>query len=386
MATVERGQRLALSEGDEVVLVPRAGVVVHGELPLWDLPPTEAEGQRVGRHAGSGDVHEPAAEVVSVPRVPVPAGGRRFGRDALRAERAAGEMVLSPVAAQALADSPQWEVSDWEIVPGLRMLAVRTPTLPPATHTNVFLVGTERLVLIEPAPVAARERARILAWIRAQRGRDGRPLVLERILATHHHHDHVGGAAALVEELGAPLFAHEATAARLSVAAAHLRDGQRVRVDEELELVCIHTPGHAPGHLCFLEPRSGVMIVGDMVAGVGTIVVDPHEGDMVEYLASLARLRDLAPRWLLPAHGGLIADPRAHLDHYVAHRLDRERRVHAALEVDYADLDALVVRAYPDVPPAVWPLAKLSLEAHLQKLAHDGRAERRGSEWRRRGT
>jgi glyoxylase-like metal-dependent hydrolase (beta-lactamase superfamily II) len=141
----------------------------------------------------------------------------------------------------------------------------------------------------------------------------------------------------------------------------------------ERRLRCVFTPGHAPGHHCYYEETTGFVIAGDMVAGTGTIIVDPDEGDMRLYLDSLARLKALAPRALLPAHGPTLTDAEGKLDEYVRHRLWREARVLSALtargEATAADL---VPDVYADVAPAVFPLAERSLIAHLIKLVRDG--------------
>ena len=124
------------------------------------------------------------------------------------------------------------------------------------------------------------------------------------------------------------------------------------------------------------------MVAGDMVAGVGTILVEPSEGDMRAYLASLERMKALKPTRLLPAHGPVIAEPADRLDFYVQHRLWREQRVLLAL-ADHgpATSAALVRHAYADVPAAVHPLAERSLVAHLVKLEGDGHAGRDGDTW-----
>ncbi|MBX3246154.1 MAG: MBL fold metallo-hydrolase [Myxococcales bacterium] len=259
------------------------------------------------------------------------------------------------------------------------MLPVRTPTLPPATHTNAFLVGDDDLVLVEPAPVERSERERLLRWIAAtRRARGGR---IVAVLATHHHHDHVG-AADLARELGVPLIAHAETAARLRAPVDEtLDDDARVALGRHT-LRAVHTPGHAPGHLCFVHEASSTALVGDMVAGVGTILVEPSEGDMAAYLRSLERLRDAGFRKLLPAHGGVLATPHALLSHYITHRLAREAKVLARLEAHGATMDEeLLSLVYDDAPPAVWPLARLSLRAHLDKLAAEGRVHHDGSRW-----
>jgi glyoxylase-like metal-dependent hydrolase (beta-lactamase superfamily II) len=148
-------------------------------------------------------------------------------------------------------------------------------------------------------------------------------------------------------------------------------------------LRAIHTPGHAPGHLCFLEERSNAMIAGDMVASIGTIIVEPEDGDMELYLRSLARMGELDSSMLLPAHGAPIEEPQRKLDQYVAHRLMREAKVLDALrahEGPALPID-LVPRAYDDTPKVLWPLARLSTEAHLIKLERDGRARHDGERW-----
>ena len=124
-----------------------------------------------------------------------------------------------------------------------------------------------------------------------------------------------------------------------------------------------------------------------MVATVGTILIAPGEGDMAVYLAQLARLAELGATTAFPAHGDPIRDPSAHFRAYITHRLAREERIEAALTSitltapGGADLDDLVAIAYADTPEAIWPIAKLSLEAHLIKLLAEGRARRRDSRW-----
>jgi ribonuclease/clavin/mitogillin len=260
------------------------------------------------------------------------------------------------------------------VAPGIRVLALRTPTLPPAAHTNAYLVGPAQgdgeLLLIDPGSPYADQQAVLDAALAAE-AQAGRRLAA--IALTHHHGDHVGGAAAAAKRWNVPVHAHAATARRLA---------GRVRVDRELadgdalfELVALHTPGHADGHLCFEQAAAGATIAGDMVASVGTILIDPDEGDMGLYLASLARLRARPAMTLLPAHGAPIVDGHAKLDEYVAHRRMREARVVAALAARRdASIDELVSDVYSDTPRALWPLAARSLRAHVDKLVREARA------------
>jgi len=263
-----------------------------------------------------------------------------------------------------------------QIAPGIRVLALRTPTLPPAAHTNVYLVGPEGgpLAVVDPGSPYADQQARLDAVIAEES--------LGLVVLTHHHGDHAGGAAALAARWGVPVAPHANTARRLAgkvEVTRELADGDVVH-----GMTCLYTPGHADGHLCFEVPGAGATIVGDMVAGIGWILIDPDEGDMAHYLASLERLLARPPATLLPAHGPAIAAGPATLREYVTHRLQREDKVVAALAQDARSLDDLTPEVYADTPRVLWPLAKRSLRAHLDKLVREGRALHGYAGWQRR--
>lgn len=274
------------------------------------------------------------------------------------------------------------EVEVVDLVPGLRVVPVRTPTLPPATHTNCFVVGDgPEVVVIDPASPFEDEQDRLDRLV------DGLGRRVREVLLTHHHPDHVGGAERLARRLGVPIAAHARTAERL------LGRGTSVdRLVEDGEAIDLPGPrprrlrahlleGHADGHLVFHEEVTGHVIAGDMVAGTGTIIVDPPEGKMALYLESLHRLKGLGAPVLYPAHGPPIGDPGGLVDEYVAHRLARERKVLAAVEAGAAPVEVLVPRAYPEVAPALYPFAARSLLAHLLKLEAEGRVARAGEAW-----
>jgi endoribonuclease LACTB2 len=261
--------------------------------------------------------------------------------------------------------------------PWIRVVPLRTPTLPPATRTNCYIVGeADRAVIIDPATPYADEQARLDDYV----AREG--IQLAEIVLTHHHVDHVGDAARLAARHGVPVAAHRETAARVAgrvAVARELADGERLPYGPR-GLRALFTPGHAPGHLCFVDEAAGAIVAGDMVASVGTIIIEPDDsGDMRLYLESLKLLKrevDAGAACLLPAHGPPIVDGGARLDFYVAHRLEREGRVAAALGEAPAEVAALVPAAYPDVAPLLYPLAARSLLAHLVKLEYEGRARR----------
>ncbi|MEP7271592.1 MAG: MBL fold metallo-hydrolase [Acidobacteriota bacterium] len=262
---------------------------------------------------------------------------------------------------------------------------VRTPTLAPATHTNCYLIGGEEFVIIDPGSPYDDEQKKldnVISEMLAE-GRRAR-----EILITHLHPDHIGGVNYLSRKFGIPVAAHPLTAEAL---APGIRIDRLVEDNELIELPggsrdpelywrlrALWSPGHARGHLSFYEERTGSLITGDCIVGVGTVVIAPPEGDLSDYMRSLERYLKLPKLTaIFPAHGPALADARGKVKEYVAHRNQREASIIEALsDGGGSTIPEIVKRVYTDVPVSRHHLAEMSVLAHLQKLEADGRVRR----------
>lgn len=249
-----------------------------------------------------------------------------------------------------------------EICPGVRCVKVRSPTLPPATHTNVWILGEHHVTVIDPASPYEDEQERLDEILEM--------LMVERILLTHHHNDHVGGALALKKTTGARIAAHPLTRDRLDIPIDELLDENDVVDTDAGFWRVLHTPGHATGHLCLFNGGLSTLVAGDMVAGVGTILLDPPEGNLHDYLESLARLAALNPSRLLPAHGPPIENGVQVLEEYIAHRHLRTSQIQEALAAKPGQrIEAITEGIYRDlIPEAFLAVAARQVLCHLNWL------------------
>ncbi len=270
--------------------------------------------------------------------------------------------------------------------PGIQTVPVRTPTLPPATHTNAYVVGEGRLSVFDPASPWEEEQK--ILWD-ALVERMNRGEVVERIVLTHHHQDHVGGVGALQRALRdrgnpVPVVAHPVTRQLLAedVEVQELWEDEQSKDCGGRLLTAYHTPGHDPGHLVFHDRESATVIAGDMVAGVGTIALEPNEGDLGDYLASLERMQTLEASTLLPAHGPPLTPADTVLSFYIAHRHQRSVQIRETLDqLGPKTPDALVPLIYPDLPDGVRPHAAAQITTHLRWLALQGLVQTDGAHW-----
>lgn len=263
--------------------------------------------------------------------------------------------------------------------PWLRRVPLASPTLPPAEHTNLYVVGQGDLLLVDPGTPDEAENQRALDLL-AELADDGHRV--RGILLSHHHYDHVSGLGHLRRHLDVPVYAHAATAQHLAPLGHSvdrlLHEGDVLPFGPQ-GLQVLYTPGHAAGHLCLLDRAGHNLVLGDMVASIGTILIETSDGgDMGLYIQSLRRLQGLARDdglRLWPAHGASVAEGTRLLSAYIHHRVMREEKVMAALQRGTAALLDLVPLAYDDKPDVDRFLAARALLAHLHKLRDEGHAE-----------
>jgi len=207
---------------------------------------------------------------------------------------------------------------------------------------------------------------------------------LDRVLVTHAHSDHASGAPALSSRMPGAQFMKmpwPERDSRYPVVWRPLSDGDVVEAGDS-SVAVLHTPGHAPDHLCFWHESSRTLFCGDLAMRGSTVVIPASSGgDLGLYLESLERVRALRPARLLPAHGPVIDDPDVLLGNYLVHRRERDEQVLAALAAGDASPEAIAERVYSGLAPALMPMARETVAAHLLKLEREGRVRREGDRW-----
>jgi glyoxylase-like metal-dependent hydrolase (beta-lactamase superfamily II) len=241
----------------------------------------------------------------------------------------------------------------------VRRISVPTETTA-GGETNAYLVdGPDGSTLVDPAA-----RTDALDAAVAER-------TVGHVVVTHTHPDHVGAVAGYAVETGATVWARRGREKRFEAAAGVAPDRTFAEGERVGGLTVLDTPGHAPDHVVFEAPDG--ILAGDLVRASGSVAVSHPEGDMRAYLVALRRLLARDPPRLYPGHGPVVADPEATIRRLYAHRLDRERRIEAAVRAGAASVDAVLDAAYDRDLAGVRDLAAGTVRAHLDKLAVEGR-------------
>jgi ribonuclease/clavin/mitogillin len=269
-----------------------------------------------------------------------------------------------------------------ELNPRIICFPLRTETLPPATHTNCFIVGRREFVVIDAASKDESELAIFFELIDSfiEKG-----FTCKEIIVSHLHKDHFGGEGVLQNyfrekfRLEIPISAHKITAESLRGKVDFQRfieDNEIIKLTDEagteFEIKALHTPGHARGHLAFYDEEFGFLLSSDNVVGTGTVLIAPPEGDMTDYLTSLERMKNLRGlRHLCGSHGAAVYDARGKIEEYIAHRLEREKQILEAVENGAKSAKEIAEIVYQNLKPEIFPLAVKSVEAHLAKIEKD---------------
>lgn len=244
--------------------------------------------------------------------------------------------------------------------------------------TNCYIIGDDPVVIVDPG---SEPGIQLIPQTLLDRGS---PQV-QAILLTHAHPDHATATSDLRRQLDVPVMLHLANDPIMN---QHISwNDVDIEIDPEkplevdgIRFELVLTPGHAPGHISLFEPRSGVMIAGDLVSGNGTIGVFPPSGSMVEYIDSIRRASALGPSVLLPGHGPVIEDAPALFEHYLERRLGREKQILELVSAGGASIADILPVLYPDLLPEYSYPAEATILAHLQKLEHEGRATVEGKD------
>jgi glyoxylase-like metal-dependent hydrolase (beta-lactamase superfamily II) len=282
---------------------------------------------------------------------------------------AAGPKSLEP-RSQLIAGQPVW------LGAGVRRIVAPNAGMMTGPGTNTYLLGTREVAVVDPGPNdgthlrAILEAAGQVRWV----------------IVTHTHHDHSPLAKILAAETGATVIGmpppDDGRQDDSFIPGRMPRDGETMQLGD-VSLTAIHTPGHASNCVCYLSDVGRLLFTGDHVLQGVSPVILPPDGNMSDYLLSIEKLMAYDFERIAPGHGGVMEHGKAVLEELRLHRLGRERKVLAALrELDAATLDRLTQTVYDDVAPERHVWARLTLEAHLIKLVHDGRVRETGGVWR----
>ncbi len=254
---------------------------------------------------------------------------------------------------------------------GLRIIPVKSHTLPPATHTNAFLIGDSYKVLVDPSPADREELARLYRLL----DRVG----VDEVLLTHHHPDHRQFANEIAAHYDIPLALSDTTRRFITAKDSTYFGELLLRTYVEGDVVTrwlgepvrvVPVPGHDAGQIALMPDSKSWFIVGDLIQGIGTVVIAKPEGHMGTYFTTLQKVIDLDPAVIIPSHG-MAMGSTYRLQETLKHRRLREAAV-LKLHQDGKSADEMLPLLYQGVDSRLWPLARMNIDAHLDKLRDEG--------------
>ena len=252
----------------------------------------------------------------------------------------------------------------------------QNPSLFSGPGTNTYLVGTgKRRILVDPGQ-GVPAYLDVLERAMREHGCEG----IQEIVLTHGHPDHLMGVPQMLERFGdlrISKLPYPDFDSAVPLSFERIEHGDVVRT-EGASLRAVHTPGHAPDHLCFVLEEEQTLFSGDNVLGIGTTVIPDETGSLADYMRSLERMREEQPRRIYPAHGPVIDAGIAKIDEYIAHRRDRERQIVAVLETGPRVVMEIVEVVYAAYPKKLHAPAAQSVTQHLRALESEGRARGEG--------
>ena len=282
-------------------------------------------------------------------------------------------------ACNSLAKDPPSGPHRFEYAPGVECVLIPTATLPPATHTNCFVLGERggMRAIVDPA-IRDKEGFEELKSKVGEIKADGSEILCT--IFTHRHQDHLGDMSLISRLYEAPVWASSETLEAVTCPdSMSLAEGDTISLkgpSGESIWEVIETPGHCPGQICLVgEPG---IVSADNCTIVGTILVPSTDGDMGAYISGLERLRDLEPHKLFPGHGPFIPNPRRTIDEYISHRMSRHNMVLHAVRSGKTSLRDIAKSTYSDTPDADLALAEDQVLSHLKELVRSGEVSMNG--------
>jgi len=264
-------------------------------------------------------------------------------------------------------------IPQFEAVHGVRHFFVRSNTLPPADRTNCFLLGDDdqKRILVDPSPNGREELERLCQ----QAGAIG----FDEVFLTHHHHDHRQYANEIARRFNVPIGMSADTESRINAREPRFLDGLCIKNyagndvitrwhDQALRLHAV--PGHDEGQLALMPDGREFCIVGDLIQGIGTVVIAAPEGDMSRYFSTLESIIALNPRVIYPSHGPALGGV-FYLQQALKHRREREAQILALCDAGNS-LEEMLTKIYKNVDPRLLPLARMNITSHLAKLRSEG--------------